>query len=98
MSRAQTPDKSQTPLLNSWLTRYSGQYARVVETKGGKPVATWPSAELRRMGGGQSLPAYSDIQQIGIAGDYVYIPINTPHQMQIAAGKSIHYAVVKTHP
>ena len=32
------------------------------------------------------------------AGDYVYIPINTPHQMQIAAGKSIRYAVVKTHP
>ena len=32
------------------------------------------------------------------AGDYVYIPINTPPQMQIAAGKSIRYAVVKTHP
>jgi len=32
------------------------------------------------------------------AGDYVYVPINTPHQMQIAAGKSIKYAVVKTHP
>ena len=32
------------------------------------------------------------------AGDYVYIPINTPHQMQIAAGNSIRYAVVKTHP
>ena len=73
IGRAQTPDKSQTPLLNSWLTRYSGQYARVVETKGGKPVATWPSAGLRNMGGGQSLPAYSDVQQIGISGDYVYI-------------------------
>ena len=32
------------------------------------------------------------------AGDYVYVPVNTPHQMQIAAGKSIKYAVVKTHP
>ena len=32
------------------------------------------------------------------AGDYIYIPINTPHQMLIAAGKSIKYAVVKTHP
>ncbi len=71
--RAQTPDKANTPLLHTWLTRYSGQYARVVETKGGKPVATWPSAGLRRMGGGQALPAYSDIQQIGISGEYVYI-------------------------
>ena len=71
--RAQTPDKAQTPLLNSWLTRYSGQYARVVETKGGKPVATWPSEGLPHMGGGQSLPAYSDVQQIGISGDYVYV-------------------------
>jgi mannose-6-phosphate isomerase-like protein (cupin superfamily) len=40
--------------------------------------------------GGKSFPIH--------AGDYVYVPINTPHQMQIAAGKSIRYAVVKTHP
>ncbi len=32
------------------------------------------------------------------AGDYIYVPINTPHQMLVAAGKSIKYAVVKTHP
>lgn len=31
-------------------------------------------------------------------GDYFYIPINTPHQMMVAAGKHIRYAVVKTHP
>ena len=31
-------------------------------------------------------------------GDYFYIPINTPHQMIVAAGKHIRYAVVKTHP
>ena len=31
-------------------------------------------------------------------GDYIYIPVNTPHQMMPAAGKSIKYAVVKTHP
>jgi mannose-6-phosphate isomerase-like protein (cupin superfamily) len=40
--------------------------------------------------GGKSFPLH--------AGDYVYIPINTPHQMILAAGKSIKYAVVKTHP
>jgi uncharacterized RmlC-like cupin family protein len=32
------------------------------------------------------------------AQDYVYVPINTPHQMLVAAGKTVRYAVVKTHP
>jgi quercetin dioxygenase-like cupin family protein len=32
------------------------------------------------------------------AGDYIYVPINTPHQMLLAAGKAVKYAVVKTHP
>lgn len=30
--------------------------------------------------------------------DYIYVPVNTPHQMMVAPGKSIRYAVVKTHP
>ena len=30
--------------------------------------------------------------------DYIYVPINTPHQMMVTPGKSIRYAVVKTHP
>jgi hypothetical protein len=30
--------------------------------------------------------------------DYIFIPINTPHQMLVAPGKSVRYAVVKTHP
>jgi len=30
-------------------------------------------------------------------GDYVFVPANTPHQMIVAAGKSIRYGVVKTH-
>ena len=32
------------------------------------------------------------------AGDYVFVPTNTPHQMIVAPGKSIRYGVVKTHP
>lgn len=32
------------------------------------------------------------------AGDYVFVPVNTPHRMVLAPGKSIRYAVVKTHP
>ena len=31
-------------------------------------------------------------------GDYVFVPVNTPHRMELAPGKSIRYAVVKTHP
>jgi quercetin dioxygenase-like cupin family protein len=31
-------------------------------------------------------------------GDYIFVPVNTPHQMVVAAGKSIRYGVVKTHP
>jgi uncharacterized RmlC-like cupin family protein len=30
--------------------------------------------------------------------DYIYVPVNTPHQMIVAPGKSIRYSVVKTHP
>jgi len=40
--------------------------------------------------GGKSFPMHP--------GDYFYVPINTPHQMQVAAGKTFKYAVVKTHP
>src|SRR5262245_6416061 len=61
------------PQLTSWLTHNSGRYARVVETNGGPLVATWPSAGLRNMGGGQSLPAYADIQQIRYSSDFIYI-------------------------
>jgi len=32
------------------------------------------------------------------AQDYIYVPVNTPHQMLVASGKSVRYAVVKTHP
>jgi mannose-6-phosphate isomerase-like protein (cupin superfamily) len=32
------------------------------------------------------------------AGDYIYVPVNTPHQMMVPSGKTIRYAVVKTHP
>ncbi|HWU56637.1 MAG TPA: hypothetical protein VN175_14100 [Rhizomicrobium sp.] len=30
--------------------------------------------------------------------DYIFIPVNTPHQMLVAPGKSLRYAAVKTHP
>lgn len=30
--------------------------------------------------------------------DYIYVPVNTPHQMMVAPGKTVRYAVVKSHP
>jgi len=30
--------------------------------------------------------------------DYIFIPVNTPHQMLVAPGKTVRYTVVKTHP
>jgi mannose-6-phosphate isomerase-like protein (cupin superfamily) len=30
--------------------------------------------------------------------DYIFIPVNTPHQMMVAPGKTMRYTVVKTHP
>lgn len=32
------------------------------------------------------------------AGDYVFVPVNVPHRMVLAPGKTIRYAVVKTQP
>jgi uncharacterized RmlC-like cupin family protein len=32
------------------------------------------------------------------AGDYIFVPVNLPHRMMVAPGKSIRYAVVKTRP
>ena len=40
--------------------------------------------------GGKAFPVH--------AGDYIYVPINTPHQMILAAGKFVKYAEVKNHP
>ena len=32
------------------------------------------------------------------AGDYIFVPASLPHRMVLEPGKSIRYAVVKTHP
>lgn len=56
------------PQLTSWLTEYSGQYARIYTTSAnrssGTSVTTW---------GNQSLPAYSDIGLVGNSSDWVYV-------------------------
>jgi hypothetical protein len=64
------------PLLTSWLTTYSAQYARVRQTNGGALVATWPSAGLLNNNNGaasQSNPVYSDVQRIRYSQSDIYI-------------------------
>lgn len=74
---------AQTPLLSSWQTQYSNGYARVVQTTGGTAVTTWPSAGLTNMGGGQSVPAYADIQKVDYSTSWVYVKATglASHQM-----------------
>src|ERR1041385_3798598 len=56
--------------LDSWLTTYSGKYARIVETDAelaaGATKTTWS-----RNGVTQSLPAYSGVQEIYSSSNYI---------------------------
>lgn len=64
------------PLLSSWFTTYSAQYARVRQTNGATPLATWPSAGLPNNNTGaasQTNPVYSDVQRIRYSLSNVYI-------------------------
>ncbi|MBX7209723.1 MAG: sulfatase-like hydrolase/transferase [Verrucomicrobiaceae bacterium] len=60
------------PLLSSWFTANSSQYARIyptlTEQSAQTPVTTW-----NRGAGVQTTPAYSDIQQIDYSTSWVYI-------------------------
>ncbi|HVV01474.1 MAG TPA: YHYH protein, partial [Verrucomicrobiae bacterium] len=59
---------SADPQLTSWLTKNSGQYARLYETTSaeaqGRVVTTWTN---------QSLPSYADIAEIASSANWVYI-------------------------
>jgi YHYH protein len=60
------------PLLTSWLTTYSGRYARISETDAqlaaGTTETTWSRNSMV-----QSLPAYCGIQNIYSSSNWVYI-------------------------
>jgi arylsulfatase A-like enzyme len=64
-----TPDE---PLLTSWFTRDSGQYARLFPTladmNNGNAVSTWS-----RGTGVQASPTYSGVHQIDFSDQWVYI-------------------------
>jgi len=60
------------PRTNSWLTTYSGQYARIY-TNGtmlasGTPLTTWSNGSQT-----QSLPAYDGVQAVYTSTDWVYV-------------------------
>ncbi|HEY2951333.1 MAG TPA: YHYH protein [Verrucomicrobiae bacterium] len=64
------------PQLTSWLTTYSGQYARVYETDSdrlsGTTLTTWPRPG-RTVMGGQATPTYCGIHEISSSSGWVYL-------------------------
>src|SRR2546421_10828971 len=60
------------PRANSWLTTYSGNYARVYTNDAmkasGTTLTTWGNSQLM-----QSLPAYCGVQQVLTSSNYVYV-------------------------
>ena len=68
----QTSGAPGTPLITSWFTANSGQYARLYQTLADQnaqtSVTTWSHGA-----GTQSAPTYSDVQQIDYSTNWVYI-------------------------
>ena len=62
------------PILSSWFTEYSGQYARIYETAADEsalnPVTTWSHPNN---GSGQALPTYAGVHEIAYTDTNVYI-------------------------
>ena len=62
------------PILSSWFTEYSGQYARIYETTADElalnPVTTWSHPNN---GSGQALPTYAGVHEIAFTETNVYI-------------------------
>ena len=62
------------PILSSWFTESSGQYARIYETAADElalnPVTTWSHPNN---GSGQALPTYAGVHEIAYTDTDVYI-------------------------
>ncbi len=66
------------PLLTSWVTEYSGKYARVYQTDADKTAGTtyttWPSAAYSStVHVGQSTPTYCGVHEIDESTSWVYV-------------------------
>lgn len=72
MATASGTEVPNIPLLTSWFTRNSGEYARLYESAAamalGQSVTTWS-----RGSGVQSLPTYAGVHQVEFSADWVYI-------------------------
>jgi len=66
------PALASDPQIDSWLTRDSGQYARIylngADQLAGKSVTTWSRGAAQ-----QTQPAYSGVQEIDSSVDWVYL-------------------------
>ncbi|HEY6167197.1 MAG TPA: YHYH protein [Verrucomicrobiae bacterium] len=60
------------PRITSWLTTYSGQYARIYTSDAAKSSGA-ASNTWSRGAGVQSLPTYSGVSQIAYSADWVYV-------------------------
>ncbi len=60
------------PQITSWLTNYTGQYARIYTNNAAKAagatVTTWTNGTLT-----QSLPAYSGVQEVESSSNWIYV-------------------------
>jgi len=69
---AQIPASGVDPRTNSWLTTYSGQYARIFTNNTmkttGTTLTTWSNGSQT-----QSAPAYCGVQEIDSSADWVYV-------------------------
>ena len=67
-----TSVRAQDPRTNSWLTTYSGKYARIYTTDANKTngvtATTWSNGQQT-----QASPAYSGIQEVYYSASWVYI-------------------------
>ena len=60
------------PRISSWLTRYSGQYARIFQTDAelaiGTGKTTWAYGSIT-----QALPAYCGVQEVAYSTNWIYL-------------------------
>lgn len=72
MQATAEPAYGLTQMLNSWLTNYTGRYARIYETyadeQAGNAVTTWDNGTYA-----QSTPVYGGVQKVQYSTDYVYV-------------------------
>jgi hypothetical protein len=61
------------PQLASWQTVNSRTYATIYQGNSTTAIDTWPTGVSGQIFGGQSTPAYSDVQRVTYSAGYVYV-------------------------